>query len=278
MILIMLWIALTLGKAITQDKIFTIRGFLILPFLLMIPYLIKKLGLFSLLAFGVFCFWLPVSVGFKYYFPLFGTLYPLELVCYSLILYIITNNIVYPNDRFKYVMKNFPLAISSALEIYPDELTVMEKIKKALPSLDFGVLEQIKELRDSSANNMETVREVLGKMITLVVEFAIKPGMAEAHRAVSARMRTHVEREEPGTTRYDWWLSDDGTRGINIEIFEDSDALVHHMASTAPLVADLVANAEVVRVEVLGELTHAGRVAIDEAATGYFSLLGGIAR
>lgn len=115
-------------------------------------------------------------------------------------------------------------------------------------------------------------------LITLVVEFAVKPGMAEAHRAVSERMRALVEREEPGTIRYDWWLADDGTRGINIETFEDSDALAWHMEHTAPLVADLVANADVVRVEVLGELTATGRAAIEEAATGYFTLMGGITR
>ena len=113
-------------------------------------------------------------------------------------------------------------------------------------------------------------------MVTLVVEFAIKPGMAEAHRAVSVRMRSAVEREEPGTTGYDWWLSDDGTRGVDIETFEDSDALVHHMANTAPLVAELVANADVLRVEVLGGLTPRGGPPCAGAATGYFTLMGGI--
>jgi quinol monooxygenase YgiN len=114
--------------------------------------------------------------------------------------------------------------------------------------------------------------------ITLVVEFAVKPGLTEAYRDVSGRMRVAVEAGEPRTLQYDWWLSDDGSRGINIESFADSDALAFHMDNTAPLVGDLLAAADVVRVEVLGQLTDVGRAAIEAAATGYFGLLGGIER
>ena len=114
--------------------------------------------------------------------------------------------------------------------------------------------------------------------ITLIVEFAVKPGHAEAYRAASGRMRAAVDADEPGTRRYDWWLDADGARGFNLEVFADSAALAHHMDNTAGLVGDLLAAADVVRVEVLGELDAAGHAAIDEAATGYFSLLGGISR
>jgi quinol monooxygenase YgiN len=114
--------------------------------------------------------------------------------------------------------------------------------------------------------------------ITLLVEFAVKDGRLDGYRSASARMRDAVQRAEPGTTRYDWWLSDDGKRGFNIETFADSAALAVHMANTAPLVADLVAAADVIRVEVLGALTDEGHAAIDEAATGYFGPLGGIER
>lgn len=114
--------------------------------------------------------------------------------------------------------------------------------------------------------------------ITLIVEFAIKPGRLDDFREAAARMRAVVQAGEPGTTRYDWWLSDDGRRDFNIEVFADSEALAAHMANTAPLVGDLVDAADVVRVEVLGDLTEAGHAAIDAAATGYFNLSGGIAR
>lgn len=114
--------------------------------------------------------------------------------------------------------------------------------------------------------------------ITLVVEFSIKPGGAEAFEAAAARMREAVDRDEPGTLQYDWWLSSDGMRDINIEAFADSDALVAHMANTAPLLPPLLEVADVVAVEVLGELSEAGHAAIDEAATGHFGFSGGIKR
>lgn len=114
--------------------------------------------------------------------------------------------------------------------------------------------------------------------ITLIVEFSIKPGMGDAFEAAAAKMRGTVQRDEPGTVQYDWWLSDDGTRDINIEAFRDSDALADHMANTEPLVGDLIATADVVRVEVLGELTPGGRSSIEAAATGYFGYRGGVTR
>lgn len=114
--------------------------------------------------------------------------------------------------------------------------------------------------------------------ITLIVEFAIKPGQRPDFEAAAARMREVVQRDEPGTLRYDWWLSTDGSRDVNIEVFADSDALVKHMENTAPLLPDLVAAADVVRVEVLGELSVAAHDAIDEASTGHFSYGGGISR
>ncbi len=73
-------------------------------------------------------------------------------------------------NRLALVRKNFPLAISSALEMELDELAAVEEIRKALPSFDFGVLDRIKELRDEPSVHAETVREVLREMLTLVVD------------------------------------------------------------------------------------------------------------
>ncbi len=114
--------------------------------------------------------------------------------------------------------------------------------------------------------------------ITLIVEFRIKSGKLADFESAAAALRVVVQRDEPGTLRYDWWLSSDGTRDVNLEVFADSDALVAHMANTAPLLPDLLAAAEVVRVEVLGVLTEAGHAAIDNAATGIFGFNGGVSR
>jgi quinol monooxygenase YgiN len=114
--------------------------------------------------------------------------------------------------------------------------------------------------------------------VTLVVEFAIEPGRLDDFLAAGRAFREAVQAAEPGTLAYDWWVSEDGRRGLNIEVFADSAALATHMANTAALAPRLAAAAGVVRVEVLGDLSAEARAAIAPAATGWFRLSGGVER
>jgi quinol monooxygenase YgiN len=114
--------------------------------------------------------------------------------------------------------------------------------------------------------------------VTLLVEFRVEPGRLDAFRAAGRAFRASVERHEMGTLVYDWWLSEDGKRAVNVEVFADPDALVAHMANVAPLQGDLAAAATLVRLDVLGALSEDARAAIEASATGWFSRLGGIDR
>ena len=114
--------------------------------------------------------------------------------------------------------------------------------------------------------------------ITLIVEFDMRPGRQEDFRAAVDALRGAVAEQEPGTLTYDWWLSEDGSQGLAVELFRDSGALVTHMGDHAPLVADLLDAASVVSLKVLGEPTGEGRAAIEAAATAFYSPLGGIER
>jgi len=73
---------------------------------------------------------------------------------------------------------------------------------------------------------------------TLLVEFDIKPGKTEAFKAATKAIFAKTQ-EEPGTLRYEYFLSDDGTSNMNIEVFEDADAFVYHNRNMADVVPAL---------------------------------------
>jgi quinol monooxygenase YgiN len=114
--------------------------------------------------------------------------------------------------------------------------------------------------------------------VTLFVRFVVEPGRLDEFRAANKAIRDSIEANEPGTLLYETYLSADGTRAANVEVFEDSAALVAHMANVAPLIPALDAASRLVQLEVLGSPTPEGRAAIESLATGWLPLLGAIAR
>jgi quinol monooxygenase YgiN len=113
--------------------------------------------------------------------------------------------------------------------------------------------------------------------LTIIVQFAIKPGRLDAFKKASKDLRT-VTNEEPGTLRYDWHVSDDGRQGVNIEIFEDADAFVVHERHVRDLVPALGETATVERFHVIGDVNDELRSQLADVATGYFTGIGGIDR
>ena len=111
--------------------------------------------------------------------------------------------------------------------------------------------------------------------VTLIVEHEIKPGRLEdftrmAHQLIA---RTKVE---PGALRYDFHVSEDGRRDVNIEVFRDADAVLAHGRNVADLLPAITEAAPIVRLDVIGEVSDALRAEIADAVTGYFSRLGGL--
>lgn len=92
--------------------------------------------------------------------------------------------------------------------------------------------------------------------ITLIPVFEIKPGRLEDFKAAAARIIERT-RQEPDTLRYDQFLSADGTRMVNIEVFKDTDAFVYHNRNLADLTPALFDAGPVVHLEVIGEPNEA---------------------
>jgi len=83
---------------------------------------------------------------------------------------------------------------------------------------------------------------------------------------------------EPDTLRYDQYLSDDGTRATNIEVFRDADAFVYHNRNVADLVPALFDAGPVVHLDVIGETNDTMRDELAAATVSWLMPLGSIGR
>lgn len=109
-----------------------------------------------------------------------------------------------------------------------------------------------------------------------LLDIVIKPGQQDELLA-SARDLVALSAGEPGTTRYDWYLSSDGSGVKLIEAFEDGAAYLSHMASIGPFAQAFLDAADVTGAEVLGVPGEA-REALAQAGTTFFGFFSGIDR
>lgn len=112
---------------------------------------------------------------------------------------------------------------------------------------------------------------------TLFVEFDIKPGRTEDFKAAAKPLFAKTQ-EEPGTLRYEYFLSDDGSSNVNIEVFEDADAFVYHNRNVADLVPALFDCLDKVRIAVIGDANDDLWAELADIETVHYQRLGGIIR
>jgi len=112
---------------------------------------------------------------------------------------------------------------------------------------------------------------------TLLVEFDIKPGRTADFKAAAKPIFAKTQ-EEPGTLRYEYFLSADGSKNVNIEIFEDADAFVYHNRNVADLVPALFETLEHVSIAVIGDANDDLWAELAEVETIHYERLGGITR
>lgn len=111
----------------------------------------------------------------------------------------------------------------------------------------------------------------------LVVDIAIKPGRVDDFRAAAEALFERTQ-GEPGTLRYDYFISDDNTRNINIEVFKDADAFVFHNRNAADLVPALVDAGDILRIDVVGDVNDDLYKELEGNALLHFEKLGGVTR
>jgi quinol monooxygenase YgiN len=112
---------------------------------------------------------------------------------------------------------------------------------------------------------------------TLFVEFDIKPGRTEDFKAAAKPLFAKTQ-EEPDTLRYEYFLSDDGSSNVNIEVFKDADAFVYHNRNVADLVPALFDCLDKVRIAVIGDANDDLWAELADIETVHYQRLGGITR
>lgn len=69
------------------------------------------------------------------------------------------------------------------------------------------------------------------KQIQVTAVFDIRPGQLEAFRSAAAACLKTVREKDKGTSQYDWFFDKDRTRCIVRETYEDSKAVLAHVAN-----------------------------------------------
>ena len=111
----------------------------------------------------------------------------------------------------------------------------------------------------------------------LIVDIKIKPGKVDEFKAAAQALFERTQ-SEPGTLRYDYFIADDETRNVNIEVFKDAAAFVAHNQHCAPLVPALLAAGDIVRIDVVGDQSDELYAELEGMNLLHFTKLGGITR
>lgn len=112
-----------------------------------------------------------------------------------------------------------------------------------------------------------------------MLEVAIKPGQADAFRALMQEMVAAVRDNEPDTLAYDWTISSDGAVCHLFERYRNSAAVMTHLGWFGANVARrFMAAAEPKRLVVYGNPDTAATKALDRLGAVYMTPLGGFKR
>lgn len=114
--------------------------------------------------------------------------------------------------------------------------------------------------------------------ISYVIEFTIAAGRTDAFKAKAQAYVEATQANEPGTLRYDWFLSADGLRCVLVEKFESSEALMTHLGNVGPTLPELLAVAPITRFEVLGDPSAEVTGALADLGPHYFAPMAGFDR
>ena len=99
--------------------------------------------------------------------------------------------------------------------------------------------------------------------------FRVHPGHRESFCSLVERIVARVRENEPGTTRYDWYVQGDGDSYVVLEEYESSEAVLLHMQNVGPLLGEIFAAASL-EVEIYGEPSEALRTATAQLEPAYF--------
>lgn len=104
---------------------------------------------------------------------------------------------------------------------------------------------------------------------------SLKDGDVEGLRDFAGRATAMVKEKDPGTTIYNWMVSEDGSMVINEDGFDSTESLLAHLANMAEAgyIDEFMARVEVQAVRVLGEVDDAAREALAAFGAQHYSVI-----
>jgi hypothetical protein len=106
--LILFWIACKAGIGIVDGKLKTIYIMTTLSALLMLPYVVGKIGTFPFFCALVFIYWIPFKTNFQYWLPSLGEICAPEFGMWMLCLGIVIHGSVSRSAQFNSAVGRFP--------------------------------------------------------------------------------------------------------------------------------------------------------------------------
>jgi quinol monooxygenase YgiN len=114
--------------------------------------------------------------------------------------------------------------------------------------------------------------------IQYTIEWSLKPGAGTAFKALATGAIDAVRENEQGTTGYQWYFNEDGSKCYLSEWFSDSGALLQHLGNVGPVLPQFFEHSEITRFEVLGDLSPEARKAVAELNAEVHGFWGGFVR
>jgi quinol monooxygenase YgiN len=111
--------------------------------------------------------------------------------------------------------------------------------------------------------------------IEIATWFDIAPGEIDAFRTLAREMTKIVRRNDPGTSRYDWFYAPDGSAAIAMDTYDGNTAMRAHMQNCHDLHEALLGHAKMTT-EFLGELAPDAMAAISRYALYVLPLYSGL--
>ena len=115
--------------------------------------------------------------------------------------------------------------------------------------------------------------------ISWVLELAIKDGQLDAFKALAQEMTEATQADEPGTSHYEWFISEDGKAVHIYERYADSAALMVHLGNFGAKFAErFMACVDPTRLMVYGDPSAEARGALAGFGAAHMAQFDGFAR
>lgn len=114
--------------------------------------------------------------------------------------------------------------------------------------------------------------------IQYLVEFTIVDGKAEEFKSMMHSLIEKVNKNEPGTDSYQLFYNAGETKSFMLERFQDSAAVMAHLAHVGPMLPDLLELAPITRFEIFGDASKEVSEAVASLGAKVYGYLDGFNR